>query len=62
MSDNVERRVAQHNSGKERTTRAYAPFECIHVEEFETRMQARQREKYLKSGLGKEWLKGKYSL
>ncbi len=62
LSDNVERRTSQHNAGKERTTRAYAPFECIHVEEFQTRVEARKREKYLKSGVGKEWLKRKYSL
>lgn len=33
------------------------PFELIHFEEFETRGQARSREKYLKSGAGKEFLR-----
>jgi putative endonuclease len=62
LTDNTARRISQHNEGKERTTRAYAPFDCIHVEGFATRIEARQCEKYLKSGVGKEWLKRKYSL
>jgi predicted GIY-YIG superfamily endonuclease len=32
----------------------------VFVEEFETRMEARKREKYLKSGSGKEYVKEKY--
>jgi putative endonuclease len=42
---------------REKTTRAYAPFELIYSEKFETRMAARQKEKYLKSGIGKENLR-----
>ena len=57
LSDNVDRRVKQHNDGKERTTRTFRPFKLIWVEEFVTRMEARKREKYLKSGVGKEFLK-----
>ena len=50
-------RVQRHNEGRERTTRPYRPFELIHYEEFETRNEARIREKYLKSGTGKEFLR-----
>jgi len=57
LTDNVDRRVSQHNKGYERTTRPYLPFKLIHVESFETRQAARIREKYLKSGVGKEFLK-----
>jgi len=57
LTDNVERRVAQHNAGYERTTKPYAPFQTILIESFETRELARKREKYLKSGVGKEFLK-----
>jgi putative endonuclease len=53
----VQRRVQQHNSGKERTTRAYRPFVLILAEKFKTRPEARSREKYLKSGAGKEFLR-----
>ena len=43
--------------GQNRSTKAYKPFELILKEEFPTRDEARQREKYLKSGIGKEFLK-----
>ena len=57
LSANVERRVRQHQEGKERTTKPYRPFDLVYVEGFMTRPEARKREKYLKSGSGKEWLK-----
>ena len=57
MTNNVERRVREHNSGKERTTRAYRPFRLVYVEAFESRSEARIREKYLKSGRGKALLR-----
>ena len=57
LTNNVERRVGQHQNGKEKTTRFYRPFLLVHKESFSTRIEARQREKYLKSGIGKEWIK-----
>ena len=58
LTNNIERRFAQHNAGRERTTRTYRPFKLIHFENFESRPEAREREKYFKSGEGKEWIKG----
>ena len=57
LTDNLERRLSEHNSGKNKTTRPYRPFVLIHSEMFETRIEARQREKYLKSGIGKDFLR-----
>jgi len=57
ISDNTERRIAQHNRGLNRTTKPYKPFNTIILEEYSDRKQARKREKYLKSGCGKEFLK-----
>ncbi len=57
MTDNVERRFSQHNLGYERTTKPYKPFTLIFTESYSTREDARKREKYLKSGVGKEFLK-----
>lgn len=54
---NIEKRVKQHNDGKEKTTRFYRPFKLIYTENHKTRIEARAREKYLKSGFGKEFLK-----
>jgi putative endonuclease len=57
LTNNVERRLDEHNSGQNKTTRPYKPYKLILVEKFETRLEARLREKYLKSGIGKEFLK-----
>jgi putative endonuclease len=57
LTNNPHRRIGEHNGHKEKTTRKFAPFKILLIEEFSTRIQARQREKYLKSGIGKEFLK-----
>lgn len=57
LSDNLERRLSEHNLGKNKTTRPYKPFKLIYKEYFSTRIESRAREKYLKSGVGKEFLK-----
>ena len=57
LTNNPDRRIIEHNNKKERTTRPYAPFKTILIEEHENRAVARKREKYLKSGIGKEFLK-----
>lgn len=57
LTDNPERRIGQHNAGYEKTTRPYAPFDILLIEPYLTRSEARAREKYLKSGMGKEQLK-----
>jgi hypothetical protein len=40
-----------------KTTKPYVPFRKILIEEYRNRKEARMREKYLKSGCGKEYLK-----
>jgi putative endonuclease len=57
MTNNVERRLIEHNNGENRSTKAYKPFVLIYTEAFPTRIEAREKEKYLKSGIGKEYLK-----
>ena len=57
LTDNLERRINEHQSGKNRTTKPYRPFKLIYSEKFATRHEARTKEKYLKSGVGKEYLK-----
>ncbi|MBM3206128.1 MAG: GIY-YIG nuclease family protein [Candidatus Staskawiczbacteria bacterium] len=57
ITNNLERRIRQHKNGKEATTNPYRPFEIILTETYNTRLEARQREKKLKSGYGKEYLK-----
>ena len=57
MTSNPERRVNDHNNGYNKTTKPYKPFAVILLEEYPNRETARQREKYLKSGVGRAYLK-----
>ncbi|OGZ60148.1 MAG: endonuclease [Candidatus Spechtbacteria bacterium RIFCSPLOWO2_12_FULL_38_22] len=57
LTNNLDRRFREHNLDNEKTTKAYRPFKIIYTEKFETRIKARKKEKYLKSGVGKEFLK-----
>ena len=56
ITENVDRRLDEHEKGKSKSTRGRGPFELIHTESFETRDEARAREKFLKSGVGRKWL------
>lgn len=57
MTDDLKRRVVEHNSGKSIYTKKFLPWEIIHTEEYETRQEARKREKYMKSASGRRFLK-----
>jgi putative endonuclease len=57
MTDDIERRINYHNLGYNKTTKAYRPFYLLMTEEHPTRALARAREKYFKSGVGKEYIK-----
>lgn len=57
LTSNLERRLNDHNAGKNKTTKPYRPYNLVHTEEFSTRSDARSREKYLKSGVGREFIK-----
>lgn len=57
FTQNIEERLKRHNKGWERTTKPYAPFKLIFKEIVDTRTEARNREKYWKSGIGKEKLR-----
>ncbi len=57
MSQDVRRRLREHNSARVFSTKGYVPWKLIHKEEIGDRIAARKREKYFKSGIGKEYLK-----
>ena len=61
LTADVVKRVKQHNSGYNRSTKAYTPWALFFFESFETRSEAREREVYLKSGIEKEFIKEKWS-
>ena len=57
MTNDLNRRLEQHNTGKNPTTKPYLPFKVLLTEKFSSRAEAREREKKLKTGCGKEFLK-----
>jgi len=59
ITNNIERRLAEHNKGKKSTpsTRSRGPFKLIYTETAFDRKVARAREKFLKSGAGREFIK-----
>ena len=57
LTSNLEKRVERHNAGREKTTKPYLPFKLIYTEVQPDRKSARKREKYWKSGIGKEKLR-----
>jgi len=57
MTSNLTRRLREHAGGASRSTRAKRPLELMLQEQFATRTEARQREKFHKSGFGRELLR-----
>ena len=58
----IEERLKAHNDGKCRYTSGRRPWVLIYKEEYKTRGDAMKREKFLKSGQGRKFLKGHMSL
>jgi len=56
-TDNVTRRLREHNSGKMFFTKRFMPWEIVAIEKFSTLSEARKRESYLKCGVGRRYLK-----
>ena len=52
----IENRLRQHRSGSTAWTRQNGPFELIHSEKFSNKKSAQRRERFLKSGHGREFL------
>ena len=59
QTKDIKTRLEEHNRGKTRSNKRFRPFELVYFERFETRSEAVKRERYLKSGSGREYLKEK---
>ena len=58
QTDNLERRQQEHNAGSlGKFTKGKGPWQIVYQEQYETREEAVRREKYLKTGKGREYLK-----
>jgi putative endonuclease len=58
LTNNVEKRISEHNDGKCIATKLRRPFTLLYYESFSNRTEAAKREKFFKSGKGREFLKG----
>ncbi|MBT8306813.1 MAG: GIY-YIG nuclease family protein [Maribacter sp.] len=62
FSQNADIRLKEHNGGQNKSTKPYIPWRLVHSEEYKTRIEARTREKYLKSASGRRWRKNNINL
>jgi len=60
ITNNLERRLSQHNKGYNKSTKPYIPFKLVYLEEASDRKSARIREEHLKTASGKRWLKNQF--
>ena len=57
IAKDADIRLKEHNAGKNRYTKGLRPWKTLYRELQSDWQAARKREKYLKSGVGKEFLK-----
>ncbi|MEO8087352.1 MAG: GIY-YIG nuclease family protein [Bacteroidota bacterium] len=56
-TNNLNRRIEEHNNRKDRYTSNKGRWKLVYFEEFETRSEAMKREKFFKTGKGREYWK-----
>jgi putative endonuclease len=63
QTEDLVLRLDQHNSNYFQSyTNNKGPWKLIHLETYSTRSEAVLREKYLKSGAGRDWIKFTYGI
>jgi len=55
----LRKRILQHNSGKNKSTKYGIPWKLIYCEIGINQKDTRARERYLKSGMGRKYLKNR---
>lgn len=58
-TNDLRKRFKEHNSNKVSSTNSRGPFELIYYEACRNQQDAFVREKYLKTGMGKRYLKNR---
>ncbi|TNE49373.1 MAG: GIY-YIG nuclease family protein [Bacteroidetes bacterium] len=56
-SDLAGRLISHNELGQKGWTKKYRPWEVVFTEEYPTKKEAMAREKWLKSGIGREYVK-----
>jgi putative endonuclease len=62
LSRDPQKRLNEHNRRKVRSTKSRVPFVLVYKEEFSTLGEAREREKFFKTAIGRRYLKTKLSV
>ena len=57
FTSDLKKRLTYHQAGKTKTTRERGPVKFIYAESYLNQTDARKREKFLKSGRGREVIK-----
>jgi putative endonuclease len=57
FTKDLSRRLKEHNMGYTRSTKAGRPWELVYSEKVNDLQEARLREKFFKSGIGREFIK-----
>lgn len=62
QTSDLNRRLKQHNNNSDSNPQRYTKkipgsWKLVHKEEYSSRAKAMRREKFLKSGQGRQWLK-----
>ena len=57
QSNDLPRRLAEHDAGMSRSTKGRGPWVVIYSEGFGARSDAMKRERFLKTGAGRDWLR-----
>ncbi len=58
-TDDLRKRFKEHNEGRVYSTKGRGPFELIYYEACLNQQDATSREKHLKTGMGKRYLKNR---
>jgi putative endonuclease len=56
MTEDVQNRLKEHNTGGSKFTSAYKPWQIIYTEQYSNFGEGRIREKYLKTAAGKKFI------
>ena len=55
----IRKRILQHNTGSNKSTKYGRPWKIVYCEISLNKLDARAREKYLKSGMGRRYIKNR---
>lgn len=58
---NLIQRIYWHNNGNKGFTCRFRPWNVIYVEFYDTKSKALERERFIKTGKGRDWVKFNFS-